>query len=108
LGLGKGKMEGRSKDKLPTPAKDSERETRVLLEEVRSDVKVVAEQYGSIASKLKEHDQEFLKLHGRFDGLEHRFEKLEYRFGKFEQQFGAILTDHEHRFKTVEKKLEIA
>ncbi len=81
------------KNPKPTSKTDSERETRVLLEEVRADFKLLAEQYSSITHKLKEHDMEFAKVHGRFD--------------KLERQFGAILTDHEHRLKTVEQKLEI-
>jgi len=84
----------KKKPTKPSPSRDSERETRVLLEEVRSDFKLLAEQYSSITKKLKEHDREFFKIHGRFDTLE--------------KQFGAILTDHEHRLKTVEQKLEIA
>ncbi len=45
------------KPKLPiTPKTDSQRETRVLLEEVRANFKLLAEQYGSIAHKLEEHE----------------------------------------------------
>jgi flavorubredoxin len=40
------------KNQKPTPEYDSQRETRVLLEEIRSEVKVVAEQHGDIMKKL--------------------------------------------------------
>ncbi len=84
----------------PTPKTDSERETRVLLEEVRADFKLIAEQYGSIAKKLEEHGQKL----NRHDT---EFLKIQARFDKLEQQFGAILTNHEHRLKAVEQKLEV-
>lgn len=98
------KRNGQSKEKGLTPPTDSERETRVLLEEVRSDVKTVAEQHGFIVVKLKEHDGEFLKIHGRFDRLEQRFTHLEQQFGKLDNQFATAITDHERRLRNVEGK----
>ena len=41
---------------------DSGRETRVLLEQIHSEVKTVSEQHGSIMGKLQEHDQRFEKI----------------------------------------------
>ncbi len=101
--------------KLPiTPKTDPQRETRVLMEEVRADFKTVSEQYGSITKKLQEHDQKFDKLDGRLDRVEekliqhdHRFNQIENQLGHLQDQVTSILTDHEHRLKTVEQKLEI-
>jgi len=45
-----------SKKSLPTPEYDSERETRVLLEEIDQNVKTVAEQHGSIIEKIDDLD----------------------------------------------------
>lgn len=83
---------------------DPERETKVLVEEVRSDFRLLAEQYTSITQKLKEHDQEFKRVHGRFDHMEQRFTHLEQRFDKLDNQFTAVISDHEHRLKTIEEK----
>ena len=111
-------MRNQSKEKRITSATDSERETRVLLEEVRSDVKTIAEQHGSIMTKLKEHDGrfvridqkleqhdlQFLKMDHRFDKLEKRFTGLEQRFDRLDNQFVAVITDHESRLKVLEDK----
>lgn len=88
----------------PTPSTDSERETRVLLEEVRSDFKLLAEQYGSITSKLKDHDQEFTKLHGRLDKVEVGLGHVRDQLGQLQNQVSSVLTDHEHRLKALEVK----
>ena len=81
---------------------DPERETRVLLEEVRSDFKVLTEQYISIDSKLKEHDQKFVKIEQKLERHDLQFLKMDHRFDRLEQQFGEILKDHEHRLKMLE------
>ena len=104
-------MRNPSRDKAKTPTTDSERETQVLLEDVRSNLRVVAEGHTAIVgrldkiegclegvegrldkveTKLTHHDQEFLKLHGRFD--------------KLEEQVSSVLTDHESRLKVLESK----
>ena len=63
------------------PRFDSERETRILLEQVHSEVRTVAEQFGSIQQKLREQDL---------------------RLDRVETQFGTIVADHEKRLKKVE------
>ena len=95
------------KAKSPTPSRDSERETRVLLEEVRSDFKTIAEQYSTITKKLEGHDQRLVRIEEKLGQHDLQFLKIDHRFDKLEQQFGAILKDHEHRLKTVEQRLEI-
>lgn len=85
-------------------SRNLERETRVLLEEVRSDFKALAEQYISIDVKLKEHDQKFVKIEQKLEQHDLQFLKIDHRFDRLEQQFGGILKDHEHRLKTLESK----
>jgi chromosome segregation ATPase len=53
-----------------TPEYDSQRETRVLLEDINKSVKTVAEQHDSIIKKLDEHDGQFKKIDQRFDIVE--------------------------------------
>ena len=120
------------RDKEDSPSMlpmDSGKETRILMEEVRSELKVVAEGHGLIvgrldkvegylervAGKLEQHDFRFDKLEhrfdkfeGRFDKFEGRFDHLEGRFDHLEKQFGPIIIDHEHRLKAVERRLKPA
>ena len=107
---------------------DSERETRVLLEEVRFELKVVAEGHTSVVRRLdkvedglqevkgglQEVKGRLIKVEGRLDRVEGRLGKVEGRLGRVEgqldqlqDQVGSVLTDHEFRIKTVEQKFEI-
>lgn len=81
-----------------------ERETRVLLEEVRSDVKTIGEQYTSIITKLNEHDQRFIKIEQKLEQHDYRFDRIENKLDQFQQQVGSVLIDHENRIKTLETK----
>ena len=59
----------------------------VLLEDVQTKLKVIAEGQGAV-------DQRLEKIEGRLGGLETRFDKLEIRFDVLEHRFNRI----EHRF----------
>ena len=73
-------------DKTPkNKTTDSERETRVLLEDIRQQVKTVAEGHGTIIRKLDEHDK-------KFEHIDQRLDKIE-----------MVLTDTSDRVKTIEK-----
>ncbi len=48
--------------KIATPEYDSGRETKVLLEAIRDEVKIVAQEHGSIMEKLEKHDQRFDRI----------------------------------------------
>ena len=76
-------------DKAPkTKTTDSERETKVLLEDIRQQVKIVAEGHGIIIKKLEDHDKKFEHIDQRFDTIE------------------TVLTDTNARVKSIEKKLD--
>lgn len=70
-----------------TKTTDSERETRVLLEDIRQQVKIVAEGHGTIIKKLEDHDKKFEQIDQRFDRIE------------------TVLTDTNVRVKSIEKKI---
>ncbi|MBU1121588.1 MAG: hypothetical protein ABIH71_06930 [Candidatus Omnitrophota bacterium] len=55
------------KSKKNSPEYDSGRETRVLLEQIRNEVKTVAEQHGSIKTDIKEFKS---SVERRFDRVE--------------------------------------
>jgi len=80
---------------LRTELRDSVGELRrhmgVLVESVRSDVKIIAEQHGSIVTKLEEHDRRFdiididLKaIKGALFGMSHKLDNHEVRICKLE------------------------
>jgi len=73
-------------DKTPkSKTTDPERETRVLLEEIRHQVKTVAEGHGTIIQKLDENMQ-------ILNGHNQRLDRIE-----------MVLTDTNGRVKTIEK-----
>ncbi len=91
---------------------DAGRETRVLLEQIRSEVKTVSEQHGSIMGKLQEHDQRFEKIDGRLDKIElkliahdGRFVNMDARFDRLEKVITGVVSDHETRIKKLEVKV---
>ena len=52
---------------------ETKRHTGVLVEGLRSEVKLVFEQYGTVIRKLEDHDL-------RFDKIDRKFEKIDLRF----------------------------
>jgi hypothetical protein len=66
---------------LRTELRDSAGELRrymgVLVEGLHSEIKVVAEQHGSIIVKLEEHDKRFEQIDGRFDNVDRRLNVIE-------------------------------
>ena len=104
---------------------DSERETRVLLEEVRFELKVVAEGHTSIVKRLDKVEDSLQgvktglqevrgrldRVEGRLGQVEGRLDRVEGRLGHVEgqldqlqNQVSSVLTDHEHRLKVLEPK----
>ena len=89
---------------LRTELRDSVGELRrhmgVLVEGLRSEIKVIAEQHGSIMTKLEEHDR--------------RFDRVDLRFDRIDLEFSAMKTalfDTSHRVDDHEtriRKLELA
>ncbi|MCX5687194.1 MAG: hypothetical protein NTV71_00875 [Candidatus Omnitrophica bacterium] len=75
-----------------------ERHTGVMIEALRSEIRIVAEQYGSVVKKLEEHDR--------------RFDKIDLRFDRIDLEFSAMKTalfdtshrvdDHETRIRKLE------
>lgn len=108
----------------PTPQYDSQRETRVLLEQIRSEVKTVAEQYGGVAKKLdkidnkqQEHDSILFKLEmgletvksrvgtidTKVDRIERELETIKLAIRDVDIRFGEKVTDYEKRLHKLEK-----
>jgi chromosome segregation ATPase len=65
------------KAELRDSAGELRRHMGVLVEGVRSDIKVIAEQHGTIIAKLEEHDTRFEAIDGRFDKVDRRLNVIE-------------------------------
>jgi chromosome segregation ATPase len=103
----------------PIPEFDSQRETRVLLEHISSDVKTVSEQHGSIMEKLQEHDKRFgkidkkleqhdlqlLQINQKLVSHDTEFTNIEGRLGRIEKVITPVMSDHETRIKKIEEKV---
>ena len=94
------------KEKKPklTPNSNSQHETRVLLEEIRSEVKTVSEQHGSVMEKLQEHDQRFEKIQARLEKIELKQISHDGKFDRIEKVITTVMSDHETRIKKLEDK----
>ena len=113
------KKQGKSKStkqaKL-TPEYDSQRETRVLLEEMNQGIKTIGEQHGSIVkrldnieSKFSQHDQEsqIIKSVVQTNSSELKSVKLaikdiDDRTQRIEKKLDVVTTDHEQRLQKLE------
>ncbi len=105
----------KEKQSKSTQEFDTGRETRVLLEQIRSEVKTVSEQHGSIMGKLQEHDQRFEKIDGRLDKIElkliahdGKFANMDARFDRLEKVVTGVMSDHETRIKKLEEKVVLS
>ena len=112
---------------------DPERETRVLLEDVRREVKTVAEGHTIILHKLEEHDKKFTRIESelhtistismdtsrRVDALDVKVDALDVKFNTLDVKVNSIdtrlisvedkldrnLDDHKKRITKIEEKI---
>ena len=75
-----------------------EQKTRVLLEDIQSDIKRVAEGHSTIVRKLGEHDTRFIEIDRRFDRIEMVVSDTNRRVKSIEEKFGS----HEKRITKLE------
>jgi len=107
------------KSKGPTPEYDSQRETRVLLEQIRSEVKAVAEQHGSVKDDLAtikseldtmkmalmENSVNIKVLKQGQDKAKADVDALQSGQKRIEQKLDTALDNHEKRIKNLEAKV---
>ncbi len=87
-----------------TPTTDSERETRVLMEEVRSELKIVAEGHGSIVKRLDRVEEGLQVVKEDLKEVKVGLQVVKGQLGQLQDQVGSVLTDHESRMKVLEIK----
>lgn len=78
-------------DKTPkTKSIDSERETRVLLEEIRHSLKTVAEGHGVLAKKLENHDEKLGEIGTIVRKIDANYFKLQMDTESIKSQAGTL------------------
>jgi len=87
-----------SMGEMKSSVEEFKRHMGVLFEGLESEIKVIAEQHGSIMTKLEEHD-------GRFDRVDLRFDRIDLEFsamktGLFDTSHR--VNDHEARIRKLE------
>lgn len=100
--------------KKKTPAYNSERETRVLLEQVRDEVGLVAEQHGSIIEKLEKienkliaNDSSFFKMEMEIQMVKSKTGTIDTKVDRVEKKLDIALTEHDQRLKKLEEKIGV-
>jgi chromosome segregation ATPase len=89
----------------------------VIAEDLKDNLKIIAEQVGTNTEKLQEHDERFNKIEGKLQEHDKKFNKIEEklqehdeRFNKIDEKFNKIegkLQDHDDRFNKIDESLEI-
>ena len=114
-------MKKQTKPKTTQPD-DSQMQTRVLLEEIRSEVKVVGEQHGTIVKRLDgieselksvkmaimDNSLEITSLKTETKELKTGMQELKSGQEEIKQKLDTAISQNEERFKRIEAKLEIA
>lgn len=93
------------KRKKPTPEYDSQRETRVLLEEIRDEVKIVAEQHGTIKEDLSEVKAELKTAKMALMDNSMQIKSLKSGQERIEKKLDNALDNHGKRIKNLEAKV---
>lgn len=113
------------KNKMPNTEKfNSGRETRVLLEEIRNDVKRIAEGHTILNRKFDEQekiirqiDANYFKLQMDVESIKSRTGTIEIKLDRIERELGtvknavmdisAVIKDHERRMAKLEEKVQV-
>jgi len=72
---------------------DLERETRVLLEDVRHGLKTVAEGHGSLARKLDDHDKKFVKIESDLVVIKTDLRFIKSELGSTKSELGSVQSE---------------
>ena len=89
-------------DAFDRKVEEVKRHTGALVEDLRGDVKAIAEGHDILFNKMDNLEQRFDGLERRFDGLEQRFDGLEQRFDGLEGKVDGL----ERKFDGLEGKVD--
>jgi chromosome segregation ATPase len=82
----------------------------VIAEDLKDNLKIIAEQVGANTEKLQEHDERFNKIEEKLQEHDERFNKIEGKLQEHDERFNKIegkLQDHDDRFNKIDESLEI-
>jgi len=81
----------------------------VIAEDLKDNLKIIAEQVGANTEKLQEHDERFNKIEEKLQEHDQRFNKIEEKLEEHDERFNKIegkLQEHDKRFNKIEGKLQ--
>ena len=109
------KNETTNNDVITEIKEEFKRHTNILMEQMKHEVKTVAEGHSSIIRKLEEHDERFNDIDERFDKIDSKFVDHDKKFAKIESELQSIsmavmdtgheIKEHGKRIKKVEEKV---
>jgi len=82
-----------------------ERHMGVMVEALRSEIRLVAEQYGSIVNRLDRVDAKLVEHDARFDRVDLRFDRIDLEFSAMKTALfdtSHRVDDHETRIRKLE------
>ncbi|MFH1858246.1 MAG: hypothetical protein ABH845_05015 [Candidatus Omnitrophota bacterium] len=92
-----------------TSSSDSGRQTHVLMEEMRSQFNVVAEQYSSIGRRLDQHEVILSKVEMEVQIVKHKVGTIDAKVDNIERELDAVkeaVSDNSQRLDGVEQRLD--
>jgi len=81
----------------------------VIAEDLKNNLKIIAEQVGANTEKLQEHDERFNKIDEKLQEHDQRFNKIEEKLEEHDERFNKIegkLQEHDKKFNKIEGKLQ--
>lgn len=84
----------------PTSEYDSQRETKVLLEEMNKGIKTIGEQHGTIVKR-------FDNIDSQLNSVKMAVMEVDAKVSKLNTKLDTNISQNEERFKRIETKLEI-
>ena len=96
------KTDPTNKDVISEIKGEFERHTNILMEQMRHEIKTVAEGHGSIIRKLEEHDKRFDKVDAKLTEHDKKFAKVESEL----QSISMAVMETSQTVKSIEKKLD--
>ena len=79
----------------------------VIAEDLKDNLKIIAEQVGANTEKLQEHDERFNKIEEKLEEHDERFNKIEGKLQEHDKKFNKIegkLQEHDERFDKIDEK----
>ncbi len=106
------KNEANSKEIIAEIEKRFDRHTNILAEQMRHDVKTVAEGHSIVIKKLEDHDKKFVELDKKIGKVESELHSVKmavmdtgHRVDRIEKKLDESLGNHEKRITKLEEKV---